>query len=151
MEKEFKKYINLKNIRSTIKLGEDISKISKICKIFCIKGKLGTGKTTLAKGFISNLTGIKNVLSPTFPMLLTYESNKIYICHYDLYRLKNIEDVWNINLEDSLNNAIVIIEWPEIIENILPKDRVTITIKDKTFNSRTAILEGNRKFIDLIQ
>ena len=91
------------------------------------------------------------MLSPTFPMLLTYESNKIYICHYDLYRLKNIEDVWNINLEDSLNNAIVIIEWPEIIENILPKDRVTITIKDKSFNSRTAILEGNRKFINLIK
>ena len=62
-----------------------------------------------------------------------------------------VEELILTYLEDSLNNAIVIIEWPEIIENILPKDRVTITIKDKTFNSRTAILEGNRKFIDLIQ
>ena len=55
MTNNSKKIINLKNIRSTIILGENLSSLIHSCKIFCIKGKLGVGKTTLAKGFISNI------------------------------------------------------------------------------------------------
>ena len=150
MLKKSQKLINLDNIKDTIKLGKELSKLVNFCNIFCIKGQLGTGKTTLARGFISNLTGIKNVLSPTFPMLLTYEKGKHYVCHYDLYRLKKHDDVWNINIENSLNSAMVIIEWPEIVENILPENRITITLRDKDNNSRTATIEGNEKFLDLI-
>lgn len=150
MQKQSEKLINLENSDDTIKLGKNLGKLINYYSIFCIKGQLGTGKTTLARGFISGLTGIKNVLSPTYPILLTYKNNKHFICHYDLYRLKNHEEIWNINLEDSLNNAIVIIEWPEIVENILPDDRITITLTEKNTNSRKAVIEGNRNFLDLI-
>ena len=95
-----KKTINLENTKSTIKLGKRLSRLTKSCKIFSIKGHLGSGKTTLARGFITSLTKIKTVLSPTFPILLTYEYKNISICHYDLFRVNEPNEIWNINLEN---------------------------------------------------
>ena len=141
----------LNNVGDTIKLGEKIAKIAKQDEIICLKGDLGTGKTTLARSFIKYLTDSNKVLSPTFPLLLTYEYKDNIIWHYDMYRLKQPADVWNLSLEDALNNGIIIIEWPEIIEYLLPKKRIEIVIKDLSNNARSAEINGNQELLEGIK
>ena len=137
----------LNNIKDTIKLGQKLAKISKKDDIFFLKGNLGTGKTTLARSFIKFLTNSNKVLSPTFPMLLTYTYDNNIIWHYDMYRLKNPSDVWNLSLEDALNNGIIIIEWPEIIEHLIPHKRIDIIIKDLNNETRSAEVIANQEFL----
>jgi tRNA threonylcarbamoyladenosine biosynthesis protein TsaE len=133
----------LNNVEDTIKLGQKIAKIAKQDVIICLKGDLGAGKTTLARSLIQHLTNSNIVLSPTYPMLLTYEYKDTIIWHYDMYRLERPGDVWNLSLEDALNNGIIIIEWPEIIEHLLPKKKIEIVIKDLTNNTRSAEIIAN--------
>ena len=137
----------LNNVEDTIKLGPNIAKIAKQDEIICLKGDLGVGKTTLARSLIQHLTNSNIVLSPTFPMLLTYEYKDNIIWHYDMYRLEQPGDVWNLSLEDALNNGIIIIEWPEIIEHLLPKKKIEIVIKDLTNNVRSVEIFSNQDFL----
>lgn len=91
--------------------------------VLALKGGLGAGKTFIAREIIRKLTG-KNldVASPTFNLVQIYDSPLGEIWHFDLYRLKKPEDIYELGLEDALSYAITIIEWPEIIENLLPKN-----------------------------
>ena len=141
----------LSNVKDTIKLGEKIAQLAKKNEIICLKGDLGTGKTTLARSFIKYLTNSNKVLSPTFPLLLTYEYEDNIIWHYDMYRLKQPGDVWNLSLEDALNNGIIIIEWPEIIEYLLPEKRIEIVIKDLSNNARSAEIKANQDLLEGIK
>jgi tRNA threonylcarbamoyladenosine biosynthesis protein TsaE len=141
----------LSNVEDTIKLGKKIAQLAKKNEIICLKGDLGTGKTTLARSFIKYLTNSNKVLSPTFPLLLTYEYEDNIIWHYDMYRLKQPGDVWNLSLEDALNNGIIIIEWPEIIEYLLPKKRIEIVIKDLSNNARSAEINANQDLLEGIK
>ena len=143
--------IIINNENDTIKLGLIIAKITSNKNIFCFKGDLGAGKTTLIRNIIRNLTNVKEVPSPTFPMLLNYQYNNITIYHYDMYRLNKPEDVWNLNLEEALNNGIVFIEWPEIIEPFLPKSKITITISIINNNIRNIKILANKEFINKIE
>ncbi len=143
--------IIINNENETIKLGLIIAKISSKKNIFCFKGDLGTGKTTLIRAIIKNLTNVKEVLSPTFPILLNYQYNNITIYHYDMYRLDKPEDVWNLDFEEALNNGIVFIEWPEIIEPFLPKSKITITISIINNNTRNIKILAEKEFINQIE
>jgi len=80
-------------------------------------------------------------------MLLTYEYDNNIIWHYDMYRLNNPSDVWNLSLEDALNNGIIIIEWPEIIEHLIPHKRIDIIIKDLNNETRSAEVIANQEFL----
>ena len=68
-----------------------------------------------------------------------------------MYRLKQPEDVWNLSLEDALNNGIIIIEWPEIIEYLLPEKRIEIVIKDLSNNKRSAEIKANQDLLEGIK
>ena len=93
--------------------------------IITLRGNLGAGKTTLSKYIIHALTDSKNdVTSPTFNLVATYDSGKDEIWHFDLYRLENQNDAFELGIEDAFERAISIIEWPEIIEDILPHDKI---------------------------
>ena len=96
-------------------------------------GEIGVGKTTFARMLINNYE-IENklkkseVLSPTFNIVFEYEINNFTIKHYDLYRLKNEEDIKNIGLFENLDQSILVVEWPELIKK-KPLNRIDLFIE----------------------
>ena len=113
------------NITYTIKeLDTVANKIIKnaTTKTLIFKGEMGVGKTTLIKAIVKQLGCIDTVSSPTFSIVNEYKTNTDLIYHFDLYRLNDIEEAYNFGIEDYLyNQNWVIIEWPDIIEDILPE------------------------------
>ena len=89
--------------------------------ILCLLGELGSGKTTFARSVIRSIYKKQNaeaphsIKSPSFPILITYEVNNIEIYHYDLYRISNTSELFELNIFENLENSITLIEWPEII------------------------------------
>jgi tRNA threonylcarbamoyladenosine biosynthesis protein TsaE len=97
--------------------------------ILALKGNLGVGKTTFSKAFINSILETKeNVTSPTFNLIQTYSAKNFDIWHIDLYRLKNIDELFHLGIEDAFNESLILIEWPEIAFDILPKKTVLIEI-----------------------
>ncbi len=98
--------------------------------ILLLKGNLGAGKTTFSKYLVQNLGSTDEVSSPTYSIVNEYHSPKGKIFHFDLYRMKNIEEAYNIGIEEYLDNAFLnIIEWPEVYEDELyglPFHEITI-------------------------
>ena len=88
--------------------------------ILLLKGNLGAGKTTFTQFLLKNLDSEDEVNSPSYSIVNEYNSPKGKIYHFDLYRLKNIEEVYDIGIEEYLDNAFLcIIEWPEVYEDEL--------------------------------
>lgn len=98
--------------------------------ILLLKGNLGAGKTTFTQFLLKNLGSKDEVSSPTYAIVNEYYASKGTIFHFDLYRMKSIEEVYNIGIEEYLDNAFLcIIEWPEIYEEELqdfPYHEITI-------------------------
>ena len=86
-----------------------------------LKGELGVGKTFFSKLIINNLYSLNNIEnphsinSPTFPILLTYNLNYYEIYHYDLYRIKNFEELEELGFFENIRNSITLIEWPDLL------------------------------------
>ena len=132
MKDEFK--INLDNLRETEKLAQNIAKRIKPKTFISLRGKLGVGKTTLASFIINNLSKKKiRVLSPTFSLVNIYDLKNIKIWHYDLFRLSNKKEIFELDFELALLDC-VIVEWPEIITEYLPHKRIEIHLdEDESF------------------
>ncbi len=108
---------------------EELTSNNITTKIINLNGNLGAGKTTFVKSFCKNYK-INNVTSPSFSIVNEYiGTKKIY--HFDFYRLKKIEELYDIGFEDYLNDqeAIIVIEWGNLMEEILPKNRLQINIE----------------------
>ena len=99
--------------------------------ILLLKGNLGAGKTTFSQFLMKNLGSTDEVSSPTYAIVNEYHSPKGQVFHFDLYRLKKIEEVYDFGIEEYLDNAFLcIIEWPEIYEeelSDLPHHEMEIT------------------------
>ena len=119
-----KNEIVTKNVDETIEFAKNLAKKSKINDVFCLEGDLGVGKTVIAKGICKFFNVDIEVTSPTFTLFKSYDvlNNKIKsILHFDLYRIKNIDELINIGFEDYIytDDSILIIEWPEYAYKIL--------------------------------
>ena len=113
--------INLSSENSTKDLANQIINKIKVGDIIFFYGEIGVGKTTFIKYLINafqkkNNIKLSEVTSPTFNLLNEYEINRVKINHYDLFRLKSVEEVKNLNLFESYSKAITLIEWPQIIK-----------------------------------
>jgi tRNA threonylcarbamoyladenosine biosynthesis protein TsaE len=121
---------NITSPSQTIALAHEIYKTLKPGSIIALKGDLGSGKTFLTKHIISSLLDVETqVTSPTFQLLQIYQADDYEIYHYDLYRLNNRNEAFELGIEDAMNGRnICIIEWPEIIFDILPQETLVIEL-----------------------
>ena len=107
--------------------------------VFAFYGKMGAGKTTFIKAVCEEL-GVEDVItSPTFAIVNEYRSDTTgeLIYHFDFYRIKNIEEVYDMGYEDYFySGALCFIEWPELIEELLPEEAVKVTIEENADGSR---------------
>ena len=107
-------------------------------KVFAFYGKMGAGKTTFIKAICEEL-GVDDVItSPTFAIVNEYTAPALTVYHFDFYRIKKLDEVYDMGYEDYFySGALCFIEWPELIEELLPEDAVKVSIIEQENNSRT--------------
>ena len=127
-------------------LGEKLGREAKPGQIYTLNGDLGTGKTVFTQGFASGLGITEPVNSPTFTILQLYEEGRMPFYHFDVYRIGDVEEMDEIGYEDCFyGEGVCLIEWAELIEEILPEKVIVVTIEkdlEQGFDYRKITLEG---------
>ena len=143
------KYIS-RRVEDTMQLAQNIESEKFENMVICLRGELGTGKTVFVKGFASSLEIEENITSPTFNIVKEYTTGEMPLYHMDVYRLDETDN--NIGLEEYFNKGgITIIEWSDIIKDILPNERLEIKFKFKDENTRVLILTPyGQKYEDVV-
>jgi len=112
----------------TVELAENIESEKFPGMVICLSGELGSGKTVFVKGFANSLEVKETITSPTYNIIKEYHDGELPLYHMDLYRLDDKKD--DVGITDYFNKeGICIIEWPEVLEDELPKERLDIIIK----------------------
>ncbi len=112
-------------------------------KIILFYGNMGVGKTTLIKALVNEIGSKDEISSPTFSIVNEYELEDDKIFHFDLYRIKSIEEVYNFGIEDYLDsNHWILIEWPALIENLLDSNFDVIHLEIDKKNTRKLTLNN---------
>ena len=126
----FIKNFNIQEENETKFLAEEISKISKKGDVIAISGDMGSGKTTFIRYFIKKISRVKNVPSPSYNIILPYESKHSTVYHMDVWRLKSYNEALSLGITEIFDNAIFLIEWAEKIKAILPNNYLKLSIKN---------------------
>jgi len=142
-----------------VSLGEDLAFVSRRDDLITLSGELGAGKTTLARAIIRallNNTG-EEIPSPTFTLVQTYETPRMPVAHFDLYRLTAPEELDELGLDLALARGIAIVEWPERAGDLLPPDRLEVRIDDPSSDTegggtdRRITLKGHGEWAPRLQ
>ena len=138
--------IETKNPEETFALGQEIGRNAKPGQVYTLTGDLGVGKTVFTQGVAAGLGITEPVNSPTFTIVQVYEEGRLPFYHFDVYRIGDIEEMEEIGYDDYFfGGGICLIEWAELIEEILPEDRISITIEkdlSKGFDYRRITIAG---------
>lgn len=130
----------------TFEIGKGLGEEAGPGQVICLFGDLGTGKTVFTKGFAKGLGITTHVNSPTFTILQVYDEGRIPLYHFDVYRIDDVEEMYEVGFDDYIyGDGVSLIEWANIIEEILPEDRITINIEkdlDKGFDYRKITISG---------
>lgn len=113
--------------KETIELGKKIAKNLKRGTVIVLTGDLGSGKTKLTEGILTYFGLQDEISSPTFTIVNEYNTESLDIFHFDVYRLTDIDEFIAIGGDEYFERGASIIEWGEIIEEILPKDYIKVT------------------------
>lgn len=132
-----------KSNRETEKIAEEFAKKLNNGNIIAYTGKMGAGKTTFTRGLVKGLGAGNVVSSPTFGLVNEYKG-KTNIYHFDMYRVSTWEDLYSTGFFDYLDtNSIIIIEWSENIDNVLPEETIHVDIRyGDSENERIITISG---------
>ena len=135
----------------TLELAENMESEKFPGMVICLNGELGSGKTVFVKGFAKALEITDTITSPTFNLIKEYPNGQLPLYHMDLYRLNDKNN--NIGITDYFNrDGVCIIEWPEMIEDMLPEERLDITIKVVDDETRILVFTPHgEKYEDVCQ
>ena len=116
--------------QETYELGQSIGRKAEKGQIICLNGDLGVGKTIFTQGFAKGL-GIEDVVnSPTFTILQVYEDGRLPLYHFDVYRIGDPEEMYEIGYEDYFfGEGVCLIEWSTLIEELIPETAVNVLIE----------------------
>lgn len=138
--------IETENPEETFALGQKIGRAATPGQVYTLTGDLGVGKTVFTQGVASGLGITEPVNSPTFTIVQVYEEGRLPFYHFDVYRIGDIEEMEEIGYDDYFfGEGICLIEWAELIKEILPENRISITIEkdlSRGFDYRRIMIEG---------
>ena len=130
----------------TFAFGKMLGEQEKPGEVICLNGDLGVGKTVFTKGFAEGLGITEPVNSPTFTIVQQYDSGRMPLYHFDVYRIGDIEEMEEIGYDDYFfGQGICLIEWADLIEEILPEKLIKVTIEkdlEKGFDYRRITVIG---------
>ncbi|MBR3103225.1 MAG: tRNA (adenosine(37)-N6)-threonylcarbamoyltransferase complex ATPase subunit type 1 TsaE [Lachnospiraceae bacterium] len=126
--------IETNGAEETYALGKELGEQAAAGAVFTLNGDLGVGKTVFAQGFAEGLGITEAVNSPTFTILQVYEEGRLPLYHFDVYRIEDPEEMYEVGFDDYLyGQGVCLIEWAEQVAELLPQKRTDITIeKDLT-------------------
>ena len=146
MQKDPWKILESFSREDTFRLGEEYGRSAKPGEIFCLEGDLGVGKTVFTKGFAAGLGINEPVNSPTFTILQIYESGRLPLYHFDVYRLGEPEEIEELGYEEYFfGEGVCLIEWPGRVEDYIPENARFVRIeKDpaKGLDYRKIVIEA---------
>ena len=132
--------------QETFELGKRLAEAAKPGQVYCLDGDLGVGKTVFTQGFARGLGITGPVNSPTFTIVQQYEEGRLPLYHFDVYRIGDISEMDEIGYEDCFyGSGVSLIEWSELIEELLPDRAVHVTIEkdlERGFDYRRIRVEG---------
>ncbi len=138
--------IETNSAEETYQLGKQMGEKAGAGEIYCLDGDLGTGKTVFTQGFAAGLGVEGPVNSPTFTILQQYDSGRLPLYHFDVYRIGDVEEMDEIGYEECFyGEGVTLIEWSSLIREILPDQVIRITIEkdlEKGFDYRRITVEG---------
>ena len=132
--------------KETFELGKNLGEQAKAGQIVCLNGDLGVGKTVFTQGFAKGLGIEENVNSPTFTIIQVYEEGRIPLYHFDVYRIGDPEEMYEIGYEEYFfGEGVCLIEWSKLIEELIPEEAINIEIDknlEKGLDYRKITVEG---------
>ena len=132
--------------KETFELGKNLGEQAKAGQIFCLNGDLGVGKTVFTQGFAKGLGIEENVNSPTFTIIQVYEEGRIPLYHFDVYRIGDREEMYEIGYEEYFfGEGVCLIEWSKLIDELIPEEAINIEIDknlEKGLDYRKITVEG---------
>ena len=122
--------IETNGAEETFALGKKLGEQAGAGAVFTLNGDLGVGKTVFAQGFAEGLGITEAVNSPTFTILQVYEEGRLPLYHFDVYRIEDPEEMYEVGFDDYLyGQGVCLIEWAEQVAELLPRERTDITIE----------------------
>jgi tRNA threonylcarbamoyl adenosine modification protein YjeE len=150
VEENFKSEIALFDLRATEALGARIAGGLRVGDAVALEGDLGAGKTALARAILAALGIVEAVPSPTFTLVQHYETARLTVSHFDLYRIKAESELDELGFDDALANGAALIEWPERAPHRIPEDALHVHLATMGETGRRATLSGPRRWADLL-
>ena len=122
--------IETNSAQETFDLGYKMGKKASRGDVICLEGQLGAGKTVFAQGFAKGLGITENINSPTYNIVQIYEGGRLPLYHFDVYRINNVEEIYDVGMEEYFfGNGVCLIEWASIIQQVIPASAVIVKIK----------------------
>lgn len=129
-DKLIERVIALPDEDATLALGAAVALQLRRGDVVTLCGDLGAGKTTLSRGVLQALGHVGPVPSPTFTLVQHYETARLIVAHFDLYRLALRDEIHELGIDDARHDGAVLVEWPEIMGQDLPANRLNVQFED---------------------